>query len=75
MKLDIENRADILQLLQYFYDKLLQDEITNDIFKNLDMESHIPLIADFWSMVLLGEMKKMVCNHFLVPSLAECLID
>jgi hemoglobin len=56
MKPDIENRSDILQLLQYFYDKLLKDEITNDIFKNLDMESHIPVIADFWSMVLLGEM-------------------
>ena len=56
MKQDINNRQDIIQLLQYFYEKLLKDETTHDIFKDLDMESHIPVIADFWSMVLLGEM-------------------
>lgn len=56
VKSDINNREDIIRLLQYFYDKLLKDDITYDIFKDLDMEAHIPVIADFWSMVLLGEM-------------------
>jgi len=56
VKPDILNRIDIIQLLQHFYDKLLKDDITHDIFKDLDMEAHIPVIADFWSMVLLGEL-------------------
>ena len=56
VKPDILSRTDIIQLLHYFYDKLLNDDITHDIFKDLDMNEHIPVIADFWSMVLLGEM-------------------
>ncbi len=56
MKQDILNRADIINILQHFYAKLLKDDITKDIFKDLDMEAHIPVIADFWSMVLLGDM-------------------
>ncbi len=56
MKPDISNRQDIVKLLRYFYDRLLDDPTTHHIFKDIDMESHIPVIADFWSMVLLGEM-------------------
>ena len=56
VKQDIKNREDIIKLLQYFYDKLLKDDITYDIFKDLDMKAHISVIADFWCMVLLGEM-------------------
>ena len=56
VKPDILNRDDIIKLLQHFYDKLLKDDITRDIFKDLDMQAHIPVIADFWSMVLLGEL-------------------
>ncbi len=56
VKPDISTRQDIIKLLQYFYNQLLKDEITHGIFKNIDMEAHIPIIADFWSMVLLGEV-------------------
>lgn len=56
VKPDINNREDIVQLLQYFYDKLLKDDITHNIFRDLDMEAHVSVIADFWSMMLLGEM-------------------
>lgn len=56
MKRDIDSRADIESLLTTFYDKLLLDKITAPIFKDLDMEEHIPIITDFWAMVLLGDM-------------------
>ena len=56
MKPDISNRQDVIKLLEHFYGKLLKDDITHHIFKDLDMQAHIPVIADFWSMVLLGEM-------------------
>jgi hemoglobin len=56
LKPDIASRQDIIKLLGHFYDKLLKDDVTHPIFKDLDMQAHIPVIADFWSMVLLGEM-------------------
>lgn len=56
LKKDIETKADILSLLTSFDDKLLLDETTAPIFKDLDMDEHIPVIADFWAMVLLSDM-------------------
>lgn len=56
MKKDISNRADIEQLIRAFYQKLQADDligfIFNDIIK-LDLETHIPVICDFWESVLL----------------------
>ena len=57
LKPDIVNRQDITQLLEYFYNELLKDDITHHIFKDIDMTAHIPIITDFWCMVLLGDMK------------------
>jgi len=56
LKPDITSRQDIIILLEYFYDRLIVDQVTQDIFKDIDMEKHIPVITDFWSLVLLGEM-------------------
>lgn len=53
---DIETKSDIEDLLNVFYNKLLEDEITAPIFNNLNMKEHIPVITNFWAMVLLGDI-------------------
>ena len=56
MKKDIIDRQDIDLLLHTFYDELLKDNTINYIFIDvvkIDMEVHIPIIANFWESVLL----------------------
>lgn len=55
MKQDITGRHDIEELLAKFYSRLLQDQTMNYIFidvAKLDMEKHLPVIADFWESIL-----------------------
>src|SRR5881227_2955167 len=55
MKRDIQTRADLFVLLQNFYDRLLKDESIAYIFTDVakvDMLTHLPVIVDFWEMVL-----------------------
>ena len=52
---DIETREDLEILLREFYNVLLKDDSINYIFTDvarIDMEAHIPVITDFWEMVL-----------------------
>jgi hemoglobin len=54
---DIENRADLVELLENFYNKAFKDELIGRFFTEvvpLDLETHIPVIADFWESVILG---------------------
>ncbi len=58
---DIETRRDIENLLLSFYKKAFDDEIIGFIFKDvakLDLTHHLPIIADFWEMILFG------CGNF-----------
>lgn len=52
---DIENREDIIQLVDAFYNKVLKNNtigfIFNDIAK-IDLEKHIPKMYDFWETTL-----------------------
>jgi len=55
-KRDIENRADLERLLEVFYKKVFNDDLISHFFIEvvpLDLETHIPVIADFWESVLL----------------------
>lgn len=55
MKNDIANREDIDLLMHNFYKKLLDDNTINYIFTDvvkIDIETHIPVIADFWESIL-----------------------
>lgn len=55
MKHDIETRQDLFVLLEKFYDVLLKDETISYIFTDvakIDMHQHLPVIVDFWEMVL-----------------------
>ncbi len=53
---DIENRRDIEQIVRTFYEKAFQDQTIGYIFTDvakLDLTAHLPIIADFWEMMLL----------------------
>ena len=55
MKQDISSRDDIEHLLKTFYSRLLKDETINYIFievAKVDMEAHVPIIANFWESIL-----------------------
>ncbi len=52
---DIENRDDLLFLMEAFYSKMMKDEQIGYIFTEvaeLDLSHHLPLLADFWNNTL-----------------------
>jgi hemoglobin len=58
MKRDIENREDLEQLLYAFYSKVFGDELIGLFFTEvvpLDLETHVPVIADFWEAIVFGK--------------------
>jgi hemoglobin len=55
VKKDIENRDDLLQLMQEFYKKLLADSSINYLFTTvakINLDHHFPVLVDFWDSVL-----------------------
>lgn len=58
MKKDITTRKDIELLMEEFYLRLLSDNRISYIFTDVarvDIDKHIPVIADFWESVLLNK--------------------
>ena len=56
---DIETREDIDELMADFYEKAMTDEVIGYIFTDvakIDLEHHLPVIADFWEMLLFGTL-------------------
>lgn len=51
---DIETRRDIEALLEDFYSVVMSDPEIGHHFDELDLEGHLPVIADFWEKVLFG---------------------
>lgn len=54
---DIETRADIDRLMLEFYQRAFADDLLGYIFSDvarLDLDTHLPVIGDFWEAVLLG---------------------
>lgn len=52
---DIQNRDDILLIMQNFYKKLLADDKINYIFTtvaNIDLDAHFPILVNFWDSML-----------------------
>lgn len=58
MKRDIENREDIVLLVNTFYNSVRENQtlgyIFNDVAK-IDWEAHLPKMFSFWASLLLGE--------------------
>ncbi len=69
LKKDIANRADIVALMNAFYGDLLKDVSISYIFTDvakMNMEQHLPIIVDFWEMVLFqkgGYQKNVMAIH------------
>ena len=56
---DIETRKDIEELVADFYQKALSDKVIGYIFTDvakIDLDRHLPVIADFWEMLLFGTL-------------------
>ena len=54
---DIENREDIILLVNTFYDDVKADKTIGDIFNKVvavNWDKHLPKMYDFWEGVLLG---------------------
>lgn len=58
MKKDIEEKRDIENLVNSFYDKVRVDKTIGHIFNDIakvDWPHHLPTMYDFWEMVLFGK--------------------
>ncbi len=58
MKKDIEEKRDIENLVNSFYDKVKVDKTIGHIFNDIakvDWPHHLPTMYDFWEMVLFGK--------------------
>ncbi len=55
MTKEIENRQDLVQLVDRFYDRVVHDDLLAPHFKDLDFAEHKPRMVAFWAFVLLGE--------------------
>lgn len=57
---DIQNRADVDLLIHTFYEKIMVDEEIGYFFTEvvkLDLNHHLPKIADFWETTLFHQAK------------------
>ena len=66
MKNDITTYEDCLLLIRKFYDKLPTDDTIAHFFVDLDLEEHIPRVADFWAFLLIdkpGYNNNMMTAH------------
>jgi hemoglobin len=52
---DLETREDLEQLLTEFYKTATVDEEIGHHFANLDLETHLPVIINFWEKILFGK--------------------
>jgi hemoglobin len=55
---DLENREDLILLMDKFYQKLLQNKAISYLFTDIaqiNMEHHLPVIVDFWNLSLFGK--------------------
>ncbi len=54
MKRDIETRGDIETLLKDFYSIAMTDSEIGHHFRGLNLDHHLPMIANFWEKILFG---------------------
>ena len=52
IKRDIETREDLFTLLTEFYQIAIPDAEIGHHFVDMDLESHLPVIVDFWEKAL-----------------------
>lgn len=55
MAKEIEHRADIELLVHSFYERVRKDELLAPLFSHVDWPTHLPVMYNFWSSMLLGD--------------------
>jgi len=53
--IDIQAKADVEELVNQFYAKVMKDDLLAPFFEHLDWNRHLPKMIHFWSFVLLNE--------------------
>ena len=53
---EIVSREEVKQLVNSFYEKVKQDELLAPAFEHVYWPHHLPIMYNFWSSVLLGDM-------------------
>jgi hemoglobin len=54
-KKDIENREDVVRLVDRFYDRVRRDPLLSPVFSLVDWPAHLPVMYSFWASMLLGD--------------------
>ncbi|MFA5564996.1 MAG: group III truncated hemoglobin [Acidimicrobiia bacterium] len=57
-KLDLDNRTEIHNFVVEFYRAIVFDDLLQEVFEQIaevDWNSHIPRLVDYWCKVLIGE--------------------
>lgn len=71
---DITTRKNIEILVGAFYNKVKDDTLLAPVFAHVDWEKHLPIMYDFWSSMLLGDMSykgSPFQKHMGLPIAAE----
>lgn len=53
---DIETREEVRLLVDSFYAKVQKDDLLAPVFSHVDWPHHLPVMYNFWSSILLGDM-------------------
>jgi hemoglobin len=53
---DISTRSDVEKMVVTFYDRVKSDDLLAPLFAHLDWPHHLPIMYNFWSSILLGDM-------------------
>lgn len=54
-KEDIQTRADVVRLVNSFYEKVKSDELLSPVFAHVDWPAHLPIMYNFWCSLLFGD--------------------
>ena len=52
---ELASRTELREWMERFYARLLADDRVAHLFADLDLEAHLPILADFWALMPLGE--------------------
>lgn len=53
--LEIKTKAEIVTLVDRFYEKVKHDLLLAPVFAHVDWPKHLPIMYNFWSSMLLGD--------------------
>ena len=53
---DLDTRSNIEVLVRLFYERVNADPLLSPVFAHVDWVKHLPIMYDFWTSMLLGDM-------------------